>query len=135
MLATIADLMDITGNTYTDDEVWRLTTLLNTSSREIQNYTGQILERQSHLWKPRIAPRLRLPQMPEASITSVTDMNDTAIPYEFDGVEYLYVLNPSLIRFDYTPFAYYPMRLKVTYTAGYEFIPQDIKAIDRKSVV
>lgn len=128
MLVQIADLMDVTGNTYTDDEVWRLTTLLNTASRKIQLYTGQILVRQTHVWKPRIAYSLRLPQMPNAEITSVTTLEDEALSYTFDGVEFVYVTNPSLIRFDLAPLCY-PARVKITYEAGYEFIPQDIKSI------
>ena len=130
MLATINDLMDITGKSFSDDEVWQLTAMLRTASREIQKYTGQKLERQTHIWHPKFGHQLHIPQMPNVSITSVKDANNVNLNYFFDGVDILYVSNPNLLAFDYNPFFYGTlMRLTITYQAGYDIIPDDIKAI------
>lgn len=130
MLATIADLMDITGQTYTDDEVWTLNTKLHSASREIQKFTGQKLERQTHIWKPKPVYVLRIPQMPDPVITSVMDSSSNIISYEFDGVETIYILNPG-IAFDFNPFVITSLsqRMVITYEAGYEVIPDDLKQI------
>lgn len=129
-LATIQDLIDITGQSYTDDQAWQLTTMLESASREIQKETGQKIERMTHVWKPRLAVKLRVPQFPDPSITSVKDVNGNSMPYYFDGVENIWVTNPALVAFDFTPYLFaQEYRLVITYEAGYEFIPDDIKAI------
>lgn len=123
--------MDLTGKTYTDDQVWQITTQLSAASREIQKYTGQKLLRQAHIWKPKFCAELRIPQMPDVVITSVKDVNANNVAYSFDGVDTLYVTNPALIAFDYNPFILtgFSNRLTVVYEAGYDVIPSDVKAI------
>ncbi len=130
MLATIQDLIDITGQSYTDDQVWQLTTLLNIASRQIQKETGQKIERMSHVWLPRYQRKLKVPEFPNPVITSVKDVTGNSLNYFFDGYEYIWITNPALISFDFTPYLFaLEYRLEVTYEAGYEIIPADIKAI------
>ena len=131
MLATINDVMDTTGQSYTDDEVWTITTKLKAAGREIQKYTGQKLERQVHTWKPKFCSKLTIPQMPDVVITSVKDVNANDVTYSFDGVDTLYLTNPSLIAFDYNPFFLTSVgnRFTIVYEAGYDVIPADIKSI------
>lgn len=123
--------MDITGQTYTDDQVFNLTSLLTVASREIQVETGQYIERKEHTWTPIFKPRVRLPQAPNPVVASVKDPNGTDIAYLFDGVEWVYISNPSLVQWDYNvnPFWLDRARATITYTAGYEIVPADIKAI------
>ena len=127
-LATIADLMDLTGNSYSDDEIWRLTSLLGVASREIQKFTGQKLERMVHTWKPFYSSWLTVPQMPNVAITSVKDGNGNDVTYQFDDVDTIWLNNGYPIRLD-LELGIPTTRLVIVYTAGYEFIPDDLKAI------
>lgn len=129
-LADISDVMDLTGKEYTDSEVWQLDTLLGVASREIQLETGQTFEYGVHVWKPqRNSWKYVLPQRPVASVTSVTDIDGNAISYTFDGVDTIQISAVGLIRLDLDPIASWAPRIVITYVAGYEIIPDDIKAI------
>lgn len=129
-LANINDLMDITGESYTDDQVWRLTTLLGNASRAIQVYTGQKIARQTHIWRPKVAWTLHIPQMPDVEITSVQNSNSQDVTYTFDGYDTIWLTNPIFASFEVDPILPISLnRLIVTYVAGYDFIPEDIKNI------
>lgn len=125
-LATIADVMDLTGKSYTDSEVWQLSNLLETATKRITNYTGQMFTRQEHVWKPRSAWKFTFPQRPDVEIVSVQDTDGNDLDYTFDGVDTIWIGNPSLIRFDLDPLANLLPRIVLTYVAGYEIIPMDV---------
>lgn len=131
MLATIADLMDITGQSYTDDQVWNLNMLLGISTREIQIETGRLLERQVLVWQPTFAWNYKLPEPVRPVIISVKDSMNNDLSYTQIGVDKVYITNPSLINFELnvSPFYLANTTVTITYEAGYEIIPPDLKAI------
>ena len=132
MLATIADLMDITGESYADDQVWKLNTLLGIASREIQVQVGRKLERQMLVWQPPFRYRYKIQEPINPVIESVRDASGNDIYYTFNG-EFIYLANPGLVNaFEINitnPWFLENSRVTITYTAGYVIVPEDVKAI------
>lgn len=135
-LATVADAVDRSERSFTDEQVWRLATLLDDSSKAIRNYTSQHFNRKQHIYKPRTDWKIVLPQRPDVQLISIVDPNGNPITnYQYDGVDTIVLGSNTLYRFDLEPFmASELLRIVITYVAGYgsgassehESIPDDI---------
>src|SRR5690554_2030050 len=119
-LAADHDLTGRLGRDLTDAELARSGDLLDDVSAAVQLYTGQKFARDDYTWRTRLVGRYaRLPQRPVHSVDSVTNIDDEAITYEWDGLDRVYV-TASLAR---------PLVVDITYDAGPDTVPADLVGV------
>lgn len=130
-LASIDDVQERLGVTFTGADADRVEALIRDASAKVRNYTGQTftLEETTDRLKARNG-RLTLPQRPVVEVATVQDTNAVDVDYTLtNDILWLNTTWSGLAPFDWeprtTPLGY----VDVTYTHGYETIPDDILAV------
>lgn len=126
-LATVADVEGALGRNLTEVEAARISHLLRTASATIRNHTGQLftkVENDVRTFKVKRG-KVRLPQRPVIAVTSVKDSNDNTLLFQFDGDDTLKT-STNLDPFSYVPWVNGIQAVTVTYSHGYEAIPDEI---------
>lgn len=141
-LASVDDVQARRIGTFTDEQASRVENLLADASGAVRAHTGQGVSRQVHTatvrptW--RSSPRydtvaggysgtVRLPQAPVTAVTAVVDQYNTACGFQWDGLE-LTVGNLGGASINASG-ARTRGPVVVTYTAGYDPVPDEIVAI------
>jgi len=109
----------------------RALALLYDASAAARAYTGQHLSESSTTERLRVRKaHLRLPQRPVTAVTGVTAVDGTAVEYEWVAGDRVSITGLSdVMRFDVEPFRSTTPYLDVTYTHGYNPVPDDIVAV------
>lgn len=104
--------------------------LLDLATAVVQGYTGQKIERASSTvtLKPR-SGKVRLPQRPVVSVTSVVGVNGLAVFWEFDGIGTITASSIPIANGPDEPVGLWTKPLRVTYEHGYDPVPSDISAV------
>jgi len=123
-LATTDDLEARLGRELTASEAARATAVLDDVSASIRARTGQTFENGTHELRARVKRGMvRLSQRPVHDVTAVTDRFDTAVTYEWDGLDRVYVDTQCLA-------GRAPVQVvDVTYEAGPDEVPADIVGV------
>lgn len=131
-LATPADVVARLGRAFTAMEDVRVGPLLTDASAAVRAYTGQTLTLvEDDVARLRQQRRfLTLPQRPVTDVTSVVDADGTEVGFSwYEGDDQVYIGGVSAIRIDLD----FPMPdwrpLTVTYSHGYDPVPDDIIAV------
>lgn len=115
-LATIADLEDRLGRSFSTDETARAYALLDDASAKVRAYTRQQITESTSTDRVRTRNGVvRLPQRPVTAVTAVADTLATALDAVWDGGEQLRL--------------YFDGYVDVTYTHGYATVPDDIVTV------
>lgn len=132
-LATTADVVARLGRSLTDTEALRVTALLKDSSASVRNYTRQHFT-ETETTDALVARngRVVLPQRPATAIGGVLSPAGAPVAYVWPGTDYLVVAGAltETWSWQFEPFVNGPPpTLTVTYTHGYETIPDDIVGV------
>lgn len=131
-LATLDDLTPRLGRDLTDAELLRADSALTDVSAAVRAYTGQqflIDEITARL--PVRRNKIRLPQRPVTAVDTVDDVDGNSLEFTWDAGDVVYLDSVAGRAFELETV---PRRLPlrwadVTYTAGYETVPDDIVAV------
>lgn len=125
----VADLGDRIGRSLSGDD--RAAAVLADAIAAVQSYTGQqIAEGTSTVVVPVNRGMVRLTQIPVQSVDDVQTLGGAPIGFDFDGIRTITLnLDGAIRRFDLEPFRRTPRTIKVTYTHGFDPIPDDILAV------
>jgi hypothetical protein len=132
-LATTDDLAVRLGRTYTGTEEDKAEALLRDASAAVRSYTGQTFSLVTDD-TVRLRPRngtLRLPQRPVVAVSAVANVDGDTVSFTWDNGQTVYLAGYGygLNAFEVEPFRSRLPWLDVTYTHGYETIPDDIVAV------
>jgi hypothetical protein len=126
-LAQPGDVEDRLGRELSGTDLPRVLALLDDASALVRSYTGQQISEATTT--ERIAVRngtVRLPQRPATAVTTVNDPTGSAVTFVWGGGDVLTVLSlPVWVG----PGAGAATFVDVTYTHGYDPIPDDIVAV------
>lgn len=128
-LATIEQLL--TRMTTTPDED-RAAAVLDDASAAVRSYCGQDFDEATTTDRLRFRRgRLRLPQRPVLSVDTIVDVAGAAVAATWDGLDQLAVITPTLGDFEtnITATTTWTGVVDVTYSHGYDPIPDDIVAV------
>lgn len=125
----VADLGDRIGRSLSGDD--RAAAVLADAIAAVQSYTGQqIAEGTSTVVVPVNRGSVRLAQIPVQSVDDVQTLEGAPIDFGFDGIRTITLASDRAIpRFDLEPFRSPPKTIRVTYTHGFDPIPDDILAV------
>ncbi len=100
-------------------------------SAVIRSYTGQTITRETTTDRLRVQRGVvRLPQRPVVTVSAVEDINGNTVSHEWDGLDKLrYVGSGRANRWDIEGYTVPLEVVDVTYTHGYETVPEDITAV------
>lgn len=140
-LATELNLRERLGRPLSDVEAERAPSLLADASALVRNYTGREFTSRQLTSRLRVHNgRVKLPQTPVTAIASVTSINRDGTPgpavagWYWDGL--VTVMMPSLGQIangpewpDYAGWGAWYRSVTVTYTAGYDVVPDIIEAV------
>lgn len=129
-LASEDDVVARLGRDLTATEAARIDALLSDASAKVRAYTGQDITQATSTTRVRVRQnRIRLPQRPVTAVSAVTDLNAVALTgWTLVGsVVYLDTAVPD-------QWAWEPRRtavgfVDVTYTHGYETVPDELIAV------
>lgn len=130
-LATSVDFEDRLGRTLTTSELDRVDALLSDASATIVHYTGQQFtksESTQRCWVRR--QRVWLTQRPVLDVSAVSDKDSNAVDFEWHGpgFDQVYLL-ATPYRSVWPLNACVPPVVDVTYTHGYDSIPDDVVSV------
>jgi hypothetical protein len=136
LLATPLDVAARLGRDLTQAELLRLPALLQDASAKVRNYTGRTFTQAETTVRLRVNNgRVKLPQRPVVSITSVKMLNrdgtvgTTLAGWFWDGLAEIATASPSQIaNGPWFPNDRYRI-VEVTYTHGYSTVPADVLAV------
>lgn len=125
-LATVDDLQDRMSVDATDYA--RADALLKDASASVRRYTGQdFTETDSTVTLKVRNGRVRLPQRPVTAVASVLDANGNTVNHTWlDGDEWVTVGSNVFDSWAFEPWRNGYSKVTVTYTHGYETIPDEI---------
>lgn len=140
-LATSSNVEDRLGRALTDSELSRIDSLLLDASAKVRSVTAQEIGSRESTDRIRITARdghIRLPQYPVAAVASVISVETgSGLPYYWDGL----VLwgwgrfpNSNVESPLYNRSRRHGVVADVTYTHGYDPIPDDIVAVVAQAV-
>lgn len=72
--------------------------------------------------------RVRLGQLPVHSVTTVVDLKDNPLTFEFDGIDTVSI-SMNLDDFAFEPWSSDIRNVKITYDGGFDTVPDDIVAV------
>lgn len=128
-LATLADVLDRLGRDLADDEISRVEGLLADASAAVRLYTGQDFTRSERTVRLRPNGKaITLTQRPVASVSTVADVEGNDVPFQWDGLDRVYVW-PSVFEWERNFPVCLPTVVDVTYTGGTVAVPAAIKAV------
>jgi hypothetical protein len=132
MLAASADLTVRLGRDLTDAELDRADSLLADASAAVRSYTRQEIAQRTSVERLLVQDGwVRLQQRPVVDVASVADLDANDLAVTWDGADRVWLGPASTpFRFDYD----YPawgcgFRVDVTYTHGYDPVPDDIVSV------
>ena len=126
-LATTDELAAVMARDLSATDLLRAERLLDIASAKVRTHTGQTFTKTTTTDTLPVRNRkVRLPQRPVVEVSAVTDLNDIAVTFEWDGRNVL-----ELAAFDLDWFEREARRsrlksVKVTYEHGYDPIPADV---------
>lgn len=129
-LATADDLAAVMARDLSASDLLRAERLLDIASAKVRTHTGRTFTRTTTTDTLPVRNRkVRLPQRPVVEVSAVTDLNDIAVTFEWDGRNVL-----ELAAFDLDWFEREARRsrlksVKVTYEHGYDPVPDDVIGI------
>lgn len=129
-LATVGDLEGRLGRTFDVAETARATLLLQDASAAVRGYTGQQFTEATTT--VRVKPRkglVRLPQRPVTAVTAVEDTNGNAVLHTWRGDDTVSVSGNTPDTWAWEPWRNGLTSVDVTYTHGYDEVPDDIIAV------
>lgn len=125
-LATIEDLL--TRMTTTPDPD-RAAAVLDDASAAVRAYCGQAFDRATTTDRLRFRRgRLRLPERPVVEVDTVEDVAGATVAATWDGLDQL-ALTTSAAYWETNGSPSWDRVVDVTYTHGYETIPDDLVAV------
>lgn len=128
-LITLDDL-EVRGVTFSDPS--RADAVIADVSASIRAYTGQefdLVEDDEVRLRVRNAT-VRLPQRPVVEVSAVADTDGNSLEFTWDSGDVIALAAfDSLRYFEVEPFRYRDRWIDVTYTHGYETVPEDIVAV------
>lgn len=130
-LADSNDVVDRLGRVLTSAELARIEGLLRDASSSVRNYTHQDFTQATDTVRLAVKGRrdcrnvVRLPQRPVTAVATVVDINANPILFLWEGFDTILVAN-NLDAFSFYPWIGGLRSVDVTYTHGYETIPDDI---------
>ena len=126
-LAITADITNRLGRALTASEALRLPSILKDASAAVRNYTHQEFTLGTTTERLRVRRgTVRLPQRPVVSVASVVNVAGGSAPFQWDGLDTLCTTGRGFDTFGWEPFLVAPRVVDVTYTHGYNPIPDDI---------
>lgn len=126
-LIEVSDIEAHLGRALTSPEVARVAALMADASGSIRSYTKQTITEETTTDVLRIRNgRVRLPQRPVTAVTVVVNSNGDPVIYQWDGADSLVTGSNVPDAWAWVPFASSIVALTVTYTHGYNPIPDDI---------
>lgn len=127
--ATAEDVATVIQRDLSAAETATVEFLLELATAVISSYTGQLFveDTSTVVLTPRRG-KIRLPQRPVSAVTSVVSASGFPVFYEFDGVGTI-TASPILIANGPDEGTLGTSPLTITYTHGYETIPDDIRAV------
>jgi hypothetical protein len=135
-MTALADIDDLTirlGRDLYGADLIKAHTLLEDASAAVRAYTGQQFTLADLTSRLRVSRgKVRLPQRPVTAIDSVDDVDGNALAYTWDAGDIIYLATSSLgpaYEFTFVPRITPVMWVDVTYTAGYETVPDEIVAV------
>lgn len=130
-LATPDDILARLGRGFTERESSRVSALLRDASASVRGYTHQtISEVVGDAVRLRVhGGRVRLPQRPVTSITSVAPIAGGPVYFYWEGFDTLNAQPTGLDTFGWEPFHNGIVAVNVVYTHGYNPIPDDIVGV------
>lgn len=129
-LFELADVEARLGRALTATEVARVAALIADASASIRNYTRQEINEDTTTATLRVRNgRIRLPQRPVTAVATVVNVNGDPVIYQWDGSDSISSLSNVPDTWAWEPFRGGVLTLDVTYTHGYNPIPDDIIAV------
>lgn len=129
-LATSLDIENHLGRLLTDDELARIDAVLADASAAVRSYTGQDFTASTTTERLRVRRgSIVLPQRPTSAVAAVEDLNANGLPYQWDGLDRLLLTISNLDSFSFVPWSRPIAVVDVTYTHGYDPIPDDIVGV------
>jgi hypothetical protein len=129
-LATSADVVARLGRALTTVEAARIDALLTDASASVRNYTRQTITEETTTDRLRVrGGKVRLPQRPVTAVTSVTNMNGDPVLYQWFGFDDLWTSPNVPDTWAWEPWRTGIMAVDVTYTHGYDPVPDDIVGV------
>lgn len=126
-LADSNDIQDRLGRDLTDTEIARVNSLLRDASSAVRNYMRQdITEATTTVRLAVRSCRVRLPQRPVSAVSAVEDVNGNSVIYTWEGFDSISPLPNVPDCFAWEPFRNGITAVDVTYTHGFNPIPDDI---------
>lgn len=108
----------------------RATAVLDDVSAAVRNYTGQTVTAETTTDRFVVRNfKVRLPQRPVSEVSDVSDIDGAALTYSWDGLETIVVPRRTVDQFDYDVPLISPPVVDVTYSHGYETVPDDLVAV------
>lgn len=134
--ATVSDVEDRLGRALSGGDTDRMEALLIDASSKVRSFTGQQISQSETTDRIRITARdghIRLPQYPVVSVASVLSVESgIAIPYFWDGIAlwgWGRFPESNISAPLYNRARRHGIVVDVTYTHGYEPIPDEIIAL------
>lgn len=129
-LIELADVEARLGRALTSTEVARVAALMADASASVRNYMKQDVAEDTTTATLRVRNgRVRLPQRPITAVTTVLNSNGDPVIYQWDGADSLTTGANVPDSWAWVPFTSGVVTLTVTYTHGYNPIPDDIIAV------
>jgi hypothetical protein len=127
-LATSADVVARLGRPLTTVEAARIGALLRDASASVRNYMRQEVTETTTTVRLRVRNgKVRLPQRPVTDVATVANVNGGPVMYSsWEGFDTINVSSNVLDTFAWEPFRYGIAAVDVTYTHGWNPVPDDI---------
>lgn len=132
-LATADDVEARLGRSLTADEAERIDAVIADASAKVRNYTGQQFTRETTTDRFRVRRGIvKLPQRPVIAVSSVISvLSGQPTFFRWDGIDRVSFLMSELDEFEWNPvrLAPHPPAVEITYTHGYDELPDDIVGV------
>lgn len=130
-LATLADIVQRLGRDLTAAEAIRVEALSRDASASVRNYMRQDISAATSTVRLRVrGTKVRLPQRPVTAVTTVANVNGGPIMFSaWEGFDTITISSNLLDTFAWEPFRYGIAAVDVTYTHGWDPVPDDIVGV------
>lgn len=129
-LASVADLEARLGRTLTGEEATRAAALLVDASAAARSYTGQqFIEDETTVRLKVSRGKVRLPQAPATGVTTVEDTDENPVTFTWLMGQTVEVSTQVPDGWAFEPYSQGLQVVDVTYSHGYETVPDDVIAV------